>query len=134
MSSHIIRDSSHTAVLKPANSAFMTRRLPLPFGLAFRRARLLPLMITMMLEALLPKRRLLEIYLNSVEWGEGVFGAEAAAQRHFRTAASRLTPAQAARLAVMLPAPKRYEKQFRSAYLDDRTATIIARMGAADLP
>ena len=90
--------------------------------------------ITMMLEALLPKRRLLEIYLNSVEWGEGVFGAEAAAQRHFRTAASRLTPSQAARLAVMLPAPKRFEKQLRSAYLDDRTATIVARMGAADLP
>ena len=91
-------------------------------------------MITMMLEALLPKRRLLEIYLNSVEWGEGVFGAEAAAQRHFRTAASRLTPAQAARLSVMLPAPKRYEKQIRSPYLDGRATTIIARMGAVDLP
>lgn len=90
--------------------------------------------ITMMLEALLPKRRLLEIYLNSVEWGEGVFGAEAAAQHHFRVPASRLAAAQAARLAVMLPAPKRYEKQPRSTYLDGRTATIVARMGAIDLP
>jgi monofunctional biosynthetic peptidoglycan transglycosylase len=90
--------------------------------------------ITLMLEALLPKRRLLEIYLNSVEWGEGIFGAEAAAQRHFRTAASRLTPQQAARLAVMLPAPKRHEKQIRSSYLDSRSATIVARMGAIDLP
>lgn len=90
--------------------------------------------ITMMLETLLPKRRLLEIYLNSVEWGEGVFGAEAAAQRHFRTTASRLSAPQAARLAVLLPAPKRYERQPRSTYLDGRTATIAARMGTVDLP
>lgn len=90
--------------------------------------------ITMMLEALLPKRRLLEIYLNSVEWGEGVFGAEAAAQHHFRLSATRLAAGQAARLAVMLPAPKRYEKQTRSTYLEGRTATIVARMGAVDLP
>ena len=88
----------------------------------------------MMLEALLSKRRILEIYLNSVEWGEGVFGAEAAAQHYFRTSAARLSPHQAARLAVMLPAPKRYEKRLGSSYLAGRASTIVARMGAVQLP
>ena len=90
--------------------------------------------LTMMLEALLPKRRILEIYLNSVEWGEGVFGAQAAAQHYFRIDAARLGPEQAARLAVMLPAPKRFEKRPGSAYVAGRTATIMARMGAVQIP
>jgi len=90
--------------------------------------------ITFMLEAVLDKRRILEIYLNHVEWGDGVFGAEAAAQHYFRTGADRLTPQQAARLAVMLPAPKRYEQRPGSAYLLGRAATIRARMGAVQLP
>ena len=90
--------------------------------------------ITLMLEALLPKRRILEIYLNSVEWGEGVFGAEAAARHYFRVGARQLTPHQAARLAVMLPAPKRFEKRPDSPYLGGRAATIAARMGDVDLP
>ncbi|MEN9420311.1 MAG: hypothetical protein RI988_3932 [Pseudomonadota bacterium] len=90
--------------------------------------------ITMMLEALLSKRRILEIYLNSVEWGSGVFGAQAAARHYFRTDAARLTPAQAARLAVMLPAPKRFEKLPGSPYLASRSATVLARMGMVELP
>jgi monofunctional biosynthetic peptidoglycan transglycosylase len=90
--------------------------------------------LALMLEGLLSKRRLLEIYLNSVEWGEGVFGAQAAARHYFRTDAARLGPEQAARLAVMLPAPKRFEKLQGSAYVAARTATIVARMGAVDLP
>ena len=90
--------------------------------------------ITYMLEGLLGKRRILEIYLNSVEWGEGVFGAQAAARHYFRTDADRLSAAQAARLAVMLPAPKRFEKRPSSAYVLGRAATIEARMGAAALP
>jgi len=64
-----------------------------------------------MLEFLLDKPRILEIYLNNVEWGEGIFGAQAAARHYFRVDAARLAPAQAARLAVMLPAPKRFEKR-----------------------
>jgi len=91
-------------------------------------------LITFMLEGLLSKRRILTIYLNHVEWGEGVFGAEAAAQRYFRAPAVQITPSQAARLAVMLPAPKRFEKQPRSPYLNSRTAVIAARMGGASLP
>jgi len=90
--------------------------------------------LSFMLETLLDKRRILEIYLNHVEWGEGVFGAQAAAQHHFRVDADRLTPMQAARLAVMLPAPKRFEKRPGSPYVAGRAATIAARMGAVELP
>jgi len=90
--------------------------------------------LTLLLEQLLSKQRILEIYLNSVEWGEGVFGAEAAAQHYFRKSSSRLSATEAARLAVMLPAPKRFEKTPGSAYLAGRTRTILARMGSAELP
>jgi len=92
------------------------------------------LMLATTLEVLLSKRRILEIYLNNVEWGEGVFGAEAAAQRYFKKPASRLSAAEAARLAVMLPSPKFFERQPGSAYLNGRTATIVARMPSAELP
>lgn len=90
--------------------------------------------ITWALEALLPKRRILEIYLNNVEWGEGVFGAQAAAQHYQRVDAARLSPWAAARLAVMLPAPKRFERNPGSAYVSGRTATLLARMGDVELP
>ncbi|WP_428420209.1 transglycosylase domain-containing protein [Methylibium sp.] len=90
--------------------------------------------ITFMLEALLDKERILAIYLNNVEWGEGVFGAQAAARHYFRVDADQLGAMQAARLAVMLPAPKRFEKRPGSAYVSGRAATIVARMGAVELP
>lgn len=90
--------------------------------------------ITVMLESLLSKRRILEIYLNNVEWGEGVFGAEAAARHYFRVPAQSLGAMQAARLAVMLPAPKRFEKRPGSAYVVGRAGTVAARMGAVDAP
>jgi monofunctional glycosyltransferase len=92
------------------------------------------LMLTLTLEALLSKERILEIYLNSVEWGEGIFGAEAAAQRYFKKPASQLSAREAARLAVMLPSPKFFETRQGSAYLARRTGVITARMGAVDLP
>lgn len=69
-----------------------------------------------------------------MEWGEGVFGAEAAAQRYFRKSASRLSATEAARLAVMLPAPRRFEKNPGSAYLSGRTRVILGRMASAELP
>ncbi len=90
--------------------------------------------ITFMLEALLGKERILEIYLNNVEWGEGLFGVDAAAHHYFHVGAHQLAPIQAARLAVMLPAPKRFEQSPRSGYIASRSATIAARMGAAELP
>ena len=90
--------------------------------------------ITLLLEAILSKQRILEIYLNSVEWGEGVFGAEAAAQHYFRKRASELTPLEAARLAVMLPRPRYFEKLPNSSYLAERAAVIAERMPKAQLP
>ena len=92
------------------------------------------LVLTYALETLLSKQRILEIYLNHVEWGEGLFGAQAAARYYFRTDAAQLGVTQAARLAVMLPAPKRFEKRIGSAYLLDRAATVSARMGAVEVP
>jgi len=92
------------------------------------------LVLATALEVLLSKRRILEIYLNNVEWGEGVFGAEAAAQRYFRKPASRLSANEAARLAVMLPSPKFFERRPTSAYVNGRASTIMARMASADLP
>lgn len=92
------------------------------------------LVLTLTLEALLSKQRILEIYLNSVEWGEGVFGAEAAAQRYFQKPAAKLSAYEAARLAVMLPSPKFFETRQGSAYLARRAGTIVARMGAVQAP
>jgi monofunctional biosynthetic peptidoglycan transglycosylase len=92
------------------------------------------LMLATALEVLLSKERILEIYLNSVEWGEGIFGAEAAAQHYFKKPASRLGNLEAARLAVMLPSPKLFERRPASPYLASRSATIAARMPAAELP
>ena len=92
------------------------------------------LVLTYALETLLSKQRILEIYLNNVEWGEGVFGAEAAAQHYFRKGAGQLNAREAARLAVMLPRPRYFEKLPRSAYLNNRTSIIVGRMRSAELP
>ena len=92
------------------------------------------LVLTFALERLLSKQRILEIYLNHVEWGIGVFGAEAAAQHYFKKSAAQLSAWEAARLAVMLPRPRYFEQRPRSAYLNQRAATIVARMKRAELP
>jgi monofunctional biosynthetic peptidoglycan transglycosylase len=92
------------------------------------------LVLTQLLELMLSKRRILEIYLNSVEWGQGVFGAEAAARHYFRKSASQLSAAEAARLAVMLPQPKRFEKLPNSGYLLQRTRVVMQRMPSAVVP
>jgi monofunctional biosynthetic peptidoglycan transglycosylase len=92
------------------------------------------IVLTFALEKMLSKQRILEIYLNSVEWGEGVFGAEAAAQHYYRKPAARLAPYEAARLAVMLPSPKLFEQRPNSGYLAGRASTIAARMRDAELP
>jgi monofunctional biosynthetic peptidoglycan transglycosylase len=90
--------------------------------------------LTMLLEALLSKERILEIYLNNVEWGEGIFGAEAAAQHYFHKPAAKLQAYEAARLAVMLPRPKYFEKLPHSSYVSGRASVIVGRMGDAALP
>ncbi len=90
--------------------------------------------ITYMLEFWMDKERIFEIYLNVVEWGVGVFGAEAAAQHYYGVPASALGASQAARLAVMLPKPRFYDKNRGSGYLAGRTGLILRRMGSAELP
>lgn len=92
------------------------------------------MLITFMLEAIMDKRRIFEIYLNVVEWGSGVFGAEAASQRYFGVSAAKLGPQEAARLAVMLPNPRYFGRHLDSNYLGRRTGLIVQRMNSADLP
>ena len=90
--------------------------------------------ITWMLETVMSKRRILELYLNFAEWGEGVFGAEAAARHHFGVSAAALGAEQAAWLAAVLPSPHRYERGRLTAYLTGRVDTILARMPSAQIP
>ena len=92
------------------------------------------LVIAYMLEFWMDKERIFEIYLNVVEWGSGVFGAEAAARHYFGLPAAALGASQAARLAVMLPNPRFYDKNRSSAYLGRRTGLILRRMGSTELP
>ena len=92
------------------------------------------LVITYMLEFWLTKQRILEIYLNVIEWGNGVFGAEAAARHYFGVSAAQLGPSQAAQLAVMLPNPRYYDTRRGSPYLARRSAVIARWMGDAELP
>jgi monofunctional biosynthetic peptidoglycan transglycosylase len=90
--------------------------------------------IAAMLEAVLDKRRIFEIYLNVVEWGENVFGAEAAARHYYGIPAAQLGPDQAARLAAMLPRPRYYQRNLHSQYLVRYSGTILARMAQAQVP
>ena len=90
--------------------------------------------ITFMLEMVMVKRRIFEIYLNVIELGSGVFGAEAGAQRYFGVSAAALGPSEAARLAVMLPNPRYFGKHMDSNYLARRSALIQRRMNSSDLP
>ena len=90
--------------------------------------------ITFMLEMVMDKRRIFEIYLNVIELGSGVFGAEAGAQRYFGVSAAALGPSEAARLAVMLPNPRYFGKHMDSNYLARRSTLIQQRMNSSDLP
>jgi monofunctional glycosyltransferase len=91
-------------------------------------------LITIMLEAIMSKRRILEIYLNVAEWGEGIFGAEAAARHYFGTNAASLDAEQSARLAAMLPRPRYYDRNRSTRYLEQYTDRILARMPSAQVP
>lgn len=92
------------------------------------------MVITFMLEAVMDKRRIFEIYLNVAEWGSGVFGCEAASRKYFGIPAASLGPAEAARLAVMLPNPRYYGRKLDSNYLNRRASLILMRMNSAELP
>ncbi len=90
--------------------------------------------ITLMLEAVMDKRRIFEIYLNVIEWGNGVFGAEAAARHYFNTSAAKLGAAQSAKLAAMVPNPRYYDKNRNARGLVRKAAIIERRMRYADIP
>jgi len=91
-------------------------------------------MITVMLEATMSKRRIFEIYLNVIEWGNGIFGAEAAAKYYFHTSAKNLSAEQAAMLAAMVPNPRYYDKHRQAKGLIRKTGIIEARMNGAEIP
>jgi monofunctional biosynthetic peptidoglycan transglycosylase len=90
--------------------------------------------ITVMLEAVMDKRRIFEIYLNIIEWGNGVFGAEAAARHYYRIGAASLSAEQAARLAAMVPNPRYYDTHREARGLLLKTEIIFSRMGDVEIP
>ncbi|ETI08588.1 monofunctional biosynthetic peptidoglycan transglycosylase, partial [Bordetella pertussis STO1-CNMC-0004] len=92
------------------------------------------LVLAYMIEHVMPKERILELYLNVAEWGVGVFGAEAAARHYYNTSAARLGAGQAARLAAMLPNPRYYDRHRNTGYLNSRTATLTRRMRMVEIP
>ncbi len=108
------------------NLFLSTRRTPL------RKAE--EAVITVMLETIMDKRRIFEIYLNVIEWGNGVFGAEAAAQHYFGVSAAQLTPEQAARMAAMVPNPRFYDRHRDTPGLTRKTAIILDNMERAETP
>ncbi|AUL17244.1 monofunctional biosynthetic peptidoglycan transglycosylase [Bordetella bronchiseptica] len=92
------------------------------------------LVLAYMIEHVMPKERILELYLNVAEWGVGVFGAEAAARHYYNTSAARLGAGQAARMAAMLPNPRYYDRHRNTGYLNSRTATLTRRMRMVEIP
>lgn len=92
------------------------------------------LILTYMIERVMSKERILELYLNIAEWGVGVFGAQAAARHYYGVSASKLTAAQSARLAAMLPNPRFYDKNRASSYLVSRAATLARYLQGAEIP
>ena len=90
--------------------------------------------ITLMIEHVLSKRRILEVYLNVIEWGDGIYGAEAAAQHYYGEPAADLAPEEAARLAAMIPNPRSYTNNPSTPYLDERTDILLDEMEHMRVP
>ena len=90
--------------------------------------------ITVMLETVMEKRRIFEIYLNVIEWGNGVFGAEAAARHYYRVSAAQLNAEQAAKLAAMVPNPRYYDTHREARGLLRKTDIILKRMNSSEIP
>jgi len=90
--------------------------------------------LTLMIETTWSKRRILEVYLNVIEWGDGIYGAEAAARRYYGISAARLSPYQAAQLAAMVPSPRRYERYRGGPHYQRRAAAIRRYMSHVTVP
>ena len=91
-------------------------------------------LITLMLEKMMDKERIFDIYLNTIEWGNGIFGAEAAARHYYQTSAAQLSEFQAARLAAMVPNPRFYDKHREAKGLLRKTEIILGKMDDAEIP
>jgi len=91
-------------------------------------------LITIMLEKIMTKQRIFEIYLNVIEWGNGVFGAEAAARHYYRVSAAQLSPEQAAKLAAMVPDPRYYDQHREAPGMLRKSQIILKRMNSAKIP
>ena len=131
------KNSTKTAAPKIVGGSTITQQLAKNLLLSGERTLLRKgqeWVITMALETFLSKKKILTLYLNHVEWGQGIFGAEAAAQHYFQKSAAKLNAWEASRLAVMLPRPRYFEKLPQSVYLSDRAETIMARMNDVALP
>jgi len=122
-----IRHGGSTISQQLARNLFLS-----PRRTYWRKAR--EAVITMMIEHALGKRRILELYLNVIEWGDGIYGAEAAAQHYYGKAAADLEPEEAARLAAMIPSPRLYTRNPSTPYLEERTATLLDQMAYARVP
>ncbi|MEK7383518.1 MAG: monofunctional biosynthetic peptidoglycan transglycosylase [Elusimicrobiota bacterium] len=95
--------------------------------------KLKEILITRRLEKVLGKRRILELYLNTAEWGKGIFGCEAAARAYFGKSSTELTPEEAVAMAVVLPNPRRWDPAKRGPYVERNAQRIIERMAASGL-
>ena len=91
-------------------------------------------LITVMIEYVMDKRRILELYLNVIEWGDGVYGAEAAARHYFGASAQSLGAEPSARLAAIVPNPRFYDRNRSTPWITKKTQLILDRMPSAELP
>jgi monofunctional biosynthetic peptidoglycan transglycosylase len=91
-------------------------------------------LITLMIESTMSKKRILEIYLNVIEWGDGIYGAEAASQHYYHKSARQLTANQAAKLAAMIPRPRFYDANRETRALSKKTSIIQRRMRHISIP
>ena len=120
-----------------AGGSTISQQLAKNLFLSGRRSALRKLqeaLITVMIEAVMSKRRIFEIYLNIIEWGNGVFGAEAASRHYYKKSAANLDAWEAAHLAAMVPNPRYYDRNRNTAYLQRKTNLILGRMPAAEVP
>jgi monofunctional biosynthetic peptidoglycan transglycosylase len=120
-----------------AGGSTISQQLAKNLFLSGRRSALRKLqeaLITVMIETVMSKRRIFEIYLNIIEWGNGVFGAEAAARHYFKKGAANLDAWEAANMAAMVPNPRYYDRNRSTAYLQRKTNLILGRMPAAEVP
>lgn len=120
-----------------AGGSTITQQLAKNLFLSSRRSlfrKFQEVIIAVMLENVLSKQRIYEIYLNVIEWGNGVFGAEAAARHYYNKGVHSLSTTQAAKLAVMVPNPRFYDTHRNTKYLNRRTATIRARLRLVKVP